>query len=580
MKKAAPLVLTSLLMVMVLILAACSGGGATPASSAAPSAGSSAASAASSAAEAATPADAPLPERLTMFWGKPQITNGPAWETEVGKKLKEITGTDLVIEYLVGQDIMQKANLMVAGGVYPDLIHAEDNVGIFIAGEAVIPLDELVAEYGENIKRIYRPKELELAALNNGKMYVLPTNRPSVDNLYPAAAYYLGYDVLKQNNFPVPKTINEYRDLLKSYVDANPEFNGQPTIGFTIATEGSRASALEYGAARFLSGYPNDGVTQVDQETLEAKIVMMQESTKSFLAFANDMWNTGYMDPETFMQKDDQFLAKISSGRVVGVYDQRWAIQEGLYALEAAGLDDRNLVGFPVVMEGVTKEYYRGPSAISAQGISISSSCEDPVGAIRFLDRLCADDVQKLFFWGIEGVDYSLTDGKFTRTEEQWNRSFDVEYRKTQGLEDQFNFLPHREKTQDETYGKFEDGNWVGTQFYPPYAELRYKPYEKQILSDYNIETLCDFFSPSYPAFYQPGWSVRQQMPQDSPEFIAVNKALETAREWNAKLIQASPADFDSMWDEYQALLLAIPGLTDYEVKATELIKASTQYYG
>ena len=42
-------------------------------------------------------------------------------------------------------------------------------------------------------------------------------------------------------------------------------------IGFTVPTDGSACHALQYGGSRFLGGYPNDGVTAVDQETLEAK---------------------------------------------------------------------------------------------------------------------------------------------------------------------------------------------------------------------------------------------------------------------------------------------------------------------
>jgi putative aldouronate transport system substrate-binding protein len=520
------------------------------------------------------------PSNISIFVGDVQRSPIPANETEVGKKIKELTGVDLKIEYLVGQDIMTKLNLMVAGGVYPDIIYPYDNVGIVIAGEAVIPLDDLIDKYGSNIKRIYRPKELELAALSNGSIFTIPTNRPSIDNLYPAAGYYLGYDVLKEAGFPVVKTINQFRDIIKKYIDKHPKYDGKDTIGFTIPTEGSRASALEYGAARFLSGFPNDGVTQVNQDTLEANIVMLQPSTKAFLQFANDMWNGGYMDPETFMQKDDEYLAKVASGRVIGLYDQRWAIEPGLAALEASGKDDRNLVAFPVVMEGQTKEYYRGPFAIAIQGVSISSSCKDPEGVMRFLNRMAEDDIQKLNAWGIEGEDYYLDgDGKFQRTEEQWMNAFDMEYRWVQGIGEFNNMMPRYEGTNDEVYGKYQDGNWVNANFHPDYMDLRYKPYEKQILKDYKAETLNDWFAPTYPARYQPGWAVRQQMPQDSDEFIAVNKALETAREWNAKIIQAPAADVDKLWDEYQALLLDIPGLTDYEKEATRLIKESAKYY-
>jgi ABC-type glycerol-3-phosphate transport system substrate-binding protein len=520
------------------------------------------------------------PTEISIFTGDVQRSPLAAADTEVGKKIAELTGVKLNIEYLVGQDIMTKANLMVAGGVYPDLIHAGDNVGIFIAGEALIPLDGLIEEYGPNIRDIYRPKEFELAALQNGVIYVIPTNRPTVENLYPGAGYYLGYDVLKDAGFPIVKDIKQYRDIIVNYIEKNPTYEGQPTIGFTLPTDGARASAMEYGGARFLSGFPNDGVTQVNQKTLEANIVMLQPSTKAFLEFCNEMWNRGYMDPETFMQKDDEYLAKIASGRVVGVYDQRWAIEPGLSALESSGKTDRNLVAFPVVMEGVTEEYYRGPYAMAAQGVSISTACKDPEGVMRFLNRMATDDIQKLNAWGIEGIDYYLdADGKFQRTEEQWLNAFNMEYRWVEGIGEFNNLMPRYEQTTDEVYGVFNDGNRVNPNLHPDYMDLRYKPYEKQILADYNAQTLVDWFNPSYPARYQPGWSVRQQMPQDSDEFIAVNKALETAREWNAKIIMAPTADVDALWEEYQAILLSIPGLTSYEEEATRIIRESAQYY-
>jgi len=580
MKSTKLLALSAALLAVLMIVSACGGSSTQQQAQPAQPSGDSGGTAATT--QDATPAEAEAtwPAEITFFNGEVLSGPIPAPDTPVGKMIQEITGTKIVVEYLVGQDIMTKANLMVAGGVYPDVVHAGDNAGIFISADAFIPLDGLIDQYGPNIKKIYRPKELELAALNNGAIFIIPTNRPTVDNLYPAAGYYLGYDILRENDYPRVTHINQYRDLIVDYCTKNPTYEGQPTIGFTLPTDGARASAMEFGGARFLSGFPNDGVTQVNQDTLQANIVMLQPSMKEFLRFCNEMWNLGFMDRETFMQKDDEYLAKIASGRVVGVYDQRWALQDGLFALESTGKDDRQLVAFPVVMEGVTKEYYRGPYAMAVQGVSITTSAKDPEGIMRFLNRIAEDDIQKLMAWGIEGEDYYLDGSNFARTPEQWATSFDADLRRARGFGTFTGFLPRYEQTTDETYGKFDDGNWVNSNLHPDYMELRYKPYEKHILEMYNAKTLNDWFNPAYPARYQPGWSVRQQMPQDSDEFIAVNKALETAREWNAIIIQAPTADLDRLWDEYQALLLSIPGLTSYEEKATELIRESAQYYG
>lgn len=519
-----------------------------------------------------------FPKEITMFVGTALSATIPAWETPVGKKIQELTGVKLIVEYLVGTDVMTKANLMTASGVYPDLVYAGETAGVFIAANGFIPLDDLITKYGSNIRKIYRPKELEMSKVQNKKIYIISNNRPSLDNLYPAAGFYLNYSVLKEAGFPVVKSLKQYSTLIKDYMAKHPKYGDADTIGFTLPTDGYRVSALQYGAARFLGGYPNDGVTAVDQKTLEAQLVMRMPVSKVFVEFMNDMWNSGCMDKETFMQKDDQYLAKIGSGRLLGIYDQRWAVINGLAALEKSERYDRTLVAFPVVAEGVQQEYYRGPYAFAVQGVSITTGCKNPEAVFRFLDRICAEDIQKLNNWGIEGVDYSIVNGKFTRTEKQWRNSFEEDYKKSSGIE-QFNFLPRYERTDNAQYGKFSDGNWVNPSLNQEYNEIRYKSFEKEILKNFNIKTLCDFFAPAYPARYQPGWAARQQLPQDSLEFIASNKALDLATEYFPKLAMAKPSQVDPLWDEYQAKLKAIPGLDEYEKKITDIIKTSSQYY-
>ena len=568
------------LAVILLVFAGC--GGTTPAPSSSAPAASSAAPAASSSASAEAsseaPAEAPLPETITMFNANPLTAPTPAWDTAIGKKIQELTGVRLEVEYLVGQDIMMKANLMTAAGEYPDLIAAGDNAGIFIAAEAFIPLDDLIAAHGTNIKKIYRPNELELSKLQHGKTYIISSNRPSIENLYPAAGYYMNLAVLKDAGYPAVKTIGQYGTLIKDYIKKNPTYDGAPNIGFTVPTEGSRVSALQYGGARFLGGYPNDGPTYVDQETLVAKLNMRGSFTKDYLYFMHDMWNDGYMDQETFMQKDDQYLAKISSGRLLGFYDQRWAISNALGALENSGKTDRTMVAFPVVLDGIEKEYYRGSYAFAVQGVSISSTCKDPEGVFRFIDRLCADDIQKMNSWGLEGVDYTIENGKFTRTLEQWNNSFNVEYQQQTGIS-QFGFLPRREGTSDETYAKFDDGNWVNPAMNQEYNDIRYKDYEKEILKAFNVNTFCDFFAPAYPARYEPGWAARQKMPQDSEEFLSVSKCLDLATEYHAKIIMSPRDQFEDLWTEYQDKLSKVPGVDGYEEAVTKIIQDGAKYY-
>jgi len=579
-------VVMSVLM-LITVFTACGGGGSGdtggPAPTPAPATGGSGGG--DSGGGTAAPEEPDWPSEISIFVGDPQRSPIPASDTAVGQKIKELTGVTLKIEYLVGQDIMEKANLMVAGGVYPDLIFGGDSPGLFVSGGALIPLDNLLDSYGDNIKKLYRPKEWELVRdqYDDKQIYVIPTNRGAIDDLYPSVGWYLNIDLLEQAGYPTPKTLGEFRDLIVEYVANNPTYDGQPTIGFSMGTEGARVSNLQFGAARFLSGFPNDGQTQVNQSTLEANVVMTQPSMKEFLKFMNEMWHAGLADPEMFMQQDDEYLAKLASGRVVAFYGQRWQVETVFSVMENDGMTDRAFVAFPIVMDGVREEFYRGPFGTNpTQGVAITTAAKDPDGIMRYLNRLAADDIQKLNNWGIEGEDYYLDDaGNFQRTQEQWDRTFDFDYRFVQGIGEFSNLMPRREQTRDDVYGAFDCGNWVNPNFHPDYFDIRYRDYEKDILSKYNAITFNDWFAPAYPQRYIAGWAVRQmaQGLDDQAMFISINTALEYATEWNTRITQAPTADLDRLWDEYQEILRGIPGLLDYEAFATEIIRNSNQFY-
>ncbi|HZJ57299.1 MAG TPA: extracellular solute-binding protein [Clostridia bacterium] len=499
------------------------------------------------------------------------------WETPVGKKITELTGVKLKTEYLVGTDARQKAGVMIASGDYPDIIVPGESTGDYVAAGAFVPLDDYLEEYGENIKQIYRPSELELLKMQYGTTYHISGVRAGEDTLYPTAGFYLVADAVEKAGWPVIKTLDEYADLLKDYVQKNPEYNGKPTIAFTLPGEGWRMSGLQYGAARFLDGYPNDGPACVDQETLEAKVIMTQDFNLTFLKFVNELWNMGIADKEMFMQTNDQYLAKISSGRVAGVYDQRGMFIDGLNALEKQELYDRMLIAFPVVNEGVEREYYRGPRAFATQsGIAISTKAKDPEGIFKFFDRMAAEDVNRLNKWGIEGEDYTMEDGKPVKTQEQWDKYIDADYQKKQGI-NQFDTFPRREDV-DSDYGRFSDGNLVSPTLFDDFFEIRYKDYEKDILKNFGIKTFNDFYAPSYPATYEPGWAIRTKMPADFSGKIAVEQALELATEYLPKVIMAKTEDFDKVWSEYQDKLSKLD-LKSFEDEMTKELKAGAQYY-
>ena len=499
-------------------------------------------------------------------------TVDPWRDTPVGQFLEEKTGVDLEIEYLVGSDVRQKASLLIAAGEYPDMMTTSDASGDLKAAGAFIPLNDYI-ENSTNIKNCYTNSQIKMMTQEDGNIYWFG-NHASENSVYPTAGYYLNMDLLAQAGYPEVKTFDQWQQLIIDYVEANPTYNGQSTIGVTEPTEAWRASAVQYGGSRFLVGYQNDGLTVVDPETLEAKIIMDQDFQKEFCRMLNTMWNLGIADPEMFMQTDEQYQTKIGSGRVAGLYDQRSMIQVGLDALEAND-PSRMLVAFPVVFDGVETERYRGARTFAAGfGLGITVSCEDPDRAFQFLDDLASEECQTVLRWGVEGTDFSYAeDGSLVKTEEQWTNYNSIEYKQTSGIEQMtwFYFYPGLEPFPT-------SGTIASPSNTPEYASLAYEDYEKEFLAHYDAQTFCDWFNPSYDATYEPGWSIRQRIDTSDPRKIAGETALEITLEYVPKLAQCKPEEFDGVWEEFCGKLADLP-LREYEDLVTQMAQEGAENY-
>ena len=499
-------------------------------------------------------------------------TVDPWIDTPVGQYLQEKTNVELEIEFLVGSDVRQKASLLIAAGEYPDLLTTSDASGDLKAAGAFVPLNDYIAN-STNIKNCYTESQIKLMTQEDGNIYWFG-NHASENAVYPTAGYYLNMDLLAQAGYPQVTTFEQWQQLIIDYVEANPTYKGQSTIGITEPTEAWRASAVQYGGSRFLAGYPNDGLTVIDQDTLEAKVVMTQDFQKEFCRMLNKMWNLGIADPEMFMQTDEQLQSKIGSGRVAGMYDQRSMISVGLDALEAND-PSRMLVAFPVAFEGVETERYRGARTFQPGfGIGISVTCEDPDRAFQFLDDLASEECQTVLRWGIEGTDWSYgEDGSLVKTADQWAQYNDVYYKQEQGIEQMgwFYFWPGLEAFP-------ESGTIASPSNTPEYAQQAYEDYELEFLSHYDAQTFCDWFNPSYDATYEPGYSIRQRIDTSDPRKIAGETALTITLEYVPKLAQCAPEDFDAVWDEFVGKLADLP-LAEYEQLVTQMAQESAPNY-
>jgi putative aldouronate transport system substrate-binding protein len=179
------------------------------------------------------PSATPSKERTTLSMfsfdeGMKDIIN----DSSVFQKLMEKTGVNLELEVVSGVNTDEKRSIMIAGGEYPDILDRIDER--FIDAEALIPLDDLIEEYGPNIKRVWGDSINKLRH-TDGKIYFLgsPKNRPEL-LIDSGSCLLVQYDVLEQLGYPTPKTLDDVFDMLTEYTSNHMEINGQPFIPWGI----------------------------------------------------------------------------------------------------------------------------------------------------------------------------------------------------------------------------------------------------------------------------------------------------------------------------------------------------------
>src|SRR5690625_2388815 len=247
-------------------------------------------------------------------------------ETRLGKMFEEATGVNFDIEYIVG-DVNTEVGTMIASGDYPHLMNAEQSTDQVISAGGFRPLNDLIDEHAPNLKKLFEPY-LELMKHDDGNIYVLPSGanygyaaEPNTNQ----GAYWVQRKVLKEFDYPELKTLDDLIDLIEAYVEKHPEVDGKNTIGFTGLTYDWRFFAFS-NQPMHLAGYPNDGEIFVDLETHDVEVYTDREENKQFLKTMNDLNAKGLLDPETFVQNYDEYLAKISNGQVVAFFDYKWQV--------------------------------------------------------------------------------------------------------------------------------------------------------------------------------------------------------------------------------------------------------------
>ncbi|MFR0832845.1 MAG: extracellular solute-binding protein [Fusicatenibacter saccharivorans] len=492
------------------------------------------------------------------------------WDNPVAKAITEATGVTLDVSYPVASqgDAKEDVALMIANDEYPDMIYAKGSATDLYQAGALIDMTDLIEKYGPNIKKMYGAELEKLKwSQDDPGIYQLSYAGVNQKTLTTGGSCQIQWAALKENDYKYPKTLDEYEKMIKSYLAAHPKTeDGLDMIGITMsASDWHWMITLGNPAGLIADASPDNGQWIIDDEyNVHYKHVTDEE--KEYFKWLCRMYNEGILDPNFATQTDDDYIAKVASGRVVAITDAEWHYSQCEATLVADGKVDQTYVGLPVTLREDQVEkalLYQGTTV--GWGIGITKSCEDPVRAIKFLDYLCSDEGQILYHWGIEGENYFLDDdGQPYRTDEEVAKAqSDPDYAKNTGIDNYTGFPIYGT-------GSYSEDGFPYTPTTKESVIANYNTAEKEGCEAMGFEMLTDMFAQPEEFDllpYSALWAYQQ------PQELAEKQTILDEIAWPGlvKCVTGTEDEFDGNW-ESMVQELTDNGLADAEEAMTEFL--------
>ncbi|MBP5297823.1 MAG: sugar ABC transporter substrate-binding protein [Lachnospiraceae bacterium] len=473
-------------------------------------------------------------------------------DNEIKQIITEKIGASCKETWLTGQDAGEAIGVLMASGEYPDFINGGDSSKQLYEAGALVAWDDYIEKY-PNIKEFYTDYEWDQFRQSDGHIYWMNP----FDNIYgedmttehSGEAFWIQVRVLEWAGYPEVTSMDQYFDLLEDYNEANPTTpEGADNIPYTILCEDWRYFCLE-NAPQFLDGYPNDGSVIVDPDTEKVVDYNTTPTARQYFLKLNEEYHKGIVDPESFTQTYDEYISKLSTGRVLGMVDQWWDFAYTINDIFKSNDTEQygyNYVPLPITIDGRDNQWYTPGGQLNvSSGIAITTSCQDVEGAFQFIDDLLGQEILDLRNWGVKDTDYCVDEnGLYYRTDDQVAKCADTNYKSTHMCP--YSYFPNYSGTS-------RDGINAMTPSQQPSLFMATLPEPvKACFEAYGAETYVDMLhSVNNAGVWFPMWSYSNNMNTSTDGGTAFTRMGECKHEWLPIVVMSD--DFDADWEAYQA---------------------------
>jgi putative aldouronate transport system substrate-binding protein len=236
--------------------------------------------------------------------------------------------------------------------------------------DTVLPLNELLDQYGQDIKKAWPEEAWNLMKDKDGKIWGIPRSISTV-----AHPVWVRTDWLQKLNLQMPKTLDELEAVLKAFKERDPDGNGKDDT-IPLMTETAQIRNALLGA--FTAGGNSNWIDPKDNKL---KPVELDPGYKDFLIKMADWYQKGYIFKDAFGTFDHLQVMKSGKIGVEANWYSRTTLQAPKVGAENPGMDFQMAVGI-TGPKGLLQTVVPG----SANAVMINKNTKDPAAAMKFLN--------------------------------------------------------------------------------------------------------------------------------------------------------------------------------------------------
>lgn len=349
---------------------------------------------------------------LDVFAGKSATTADDWNDVLVLNEYEKMSNIDITWNQVPADGLEEKRNLALGSGTLPDVFYAANipiaDVQKYGEQGSFIPLNDLIDEHAPNLKAIldeYPDIEKGLT-FPDGNIYSFPTiYSPEFQSILVGAKPWIKQDWLDELGMDNPETTDELYEYLKAVKET--DLNGNGEHDEVPLSSVSMTRILHWISGAF--GIQNKGqlheLIDTDPETDELRFFPTDENYRDMLEYMSKLYTEGLIEQNVYSIEVDQYLANAS--------EELYGATQFYNPIELFGDEIGGDYVVANALEGPRgiKMYTGVTSPVRAVGnFTITKENEYPAETVRWLDYFFSDEGMLMFFMGIEGETYEMTE--------------------------------------------------------------------------------------------------------------------------------------------------------------------------